>query len=208
FDLFFDEFLPSDLTDTEIEKIFYLKKNGFLFTLHYPIYDYSVKNSFIEELVDFSNKLEPLTVTIHFNKLTEDVLEFMLINLKKTIKLSIENVVDNINKYYDTDYLEFMKKNKKIYNIYSTFDIGHSFINNEDIITQFEKLNKPGVEISTMHIHNNDGVNDSHLSLDKGVINYKEIIAYIKEKKLNPIFVIEHWNDNLITLRILRELLN
>ena len=100
-----------------------------------------------------------------------------------------------------------MKKIKNKYPVYSTFDIGHSFINGENIIEQFKILKENNITISTLHIHNNNGESDSHLSIDKGIINYKEIINYILGSNLNPIFIIEHWRDNLISYGVLKNLM-
>ena len=206
FDLFFDGFLPSDLTEKEIERVFKLKKEEFFFTLHFPIRHYKEVDSDLEELISFTNKLLPLTVTIHFDKITESVIDYIFGKIDKRVKISFENMTVDINKYSNLDYLNFTKMVKKRYNTYSTFDIGHSFINNKDTTSYLKKILNI-VEISTIHIHNNDGIEDSHLSLDKGIIDYTKIVNFIKEQKLDPVFVIEHWDNNLKSYEILKKLL-
>lgn len=207
FDLFFDGFLPHDLKKEEIDKIIKLKETGFVFTFHFPIADYSEKGEFIDELINFSNLILPSTLTIHFDRLKEEILAYIVKRLNNSIKVSIENTTQRYNIYHNLDYLNLMRELNKRYSIYSTFDIGHCFINRENVIEQIDLLKKNNIMISTLHIHSNDGEKDMHLSIDKGIIDYPEIIKHIINNKLNPIFIIEHWEDNIKTYQILKELL-
>ena len=53
-----------------------------------------------------------------------------------------------------------------------------------------------GHTLKHMHIHNNYGDDDSHLSLLKGTLDFDEIFDKIKEQNINPVLVLEIFTEN------------
>jgi len=201
FDIFFDGFSPDDVSDSQIDKILELKKEGINYTIHSAIADYKEYPKFMDRIIDFSNKIGALTFTIHFDKLSYETIDKILSKLSTNTKLSIENTIPDKNYIYEKNYLEFIKEaSKRFKNIYSTFDIGHCFINKYDITEYITKI-IDFTQISTFHLHNNDGITDTHNCLNKGNIDVKKIMEFLKSKNLYSIFIIEHWQDNFLSLK-------
>lgn len=46
-----------------------------------------------------------------------------------------------------------------------------------------------------IHIHNNYKTNDDHFSLDKGTLDYIKILTHLKDKNINPSYVLEMFTE-------------
>lgn len=104
---------------------------------------------------------------------------------KYNVKLMAENVPDL---KFDETYKIF----KEIPKLYLHLDIGHANITN-DINLYFKKLSNRLVH---MHIHDNHGKEDEHLSLGNGNINWKNIIRLIKAYNYNDTITLEIFTNN------------
>ena len=92
------------------------------------------------------------------------------------------------------DMFMFRKPDKEIIEnlneLKITFDIGHSFLNNN--ISDFLKISDM---IAHIHIHDNNGEFDEHLCIGKGKINFNNFKKDLK--KIDAIKMIELQNKSI-----------
>lgn len=204
FDIFFDQWLHSAITTEEWNLIYELQAKDFSFTLHLPIEYHLLTETEKEELIDCIKTLKPKTITIHFDKITTEELEYLYKNVAEYTKISIENTIP------DTEckkYLQFLQNAKTICTIYATLDTGHSFVNGIEPHILAQKINDIGIEIATVHAHDNDGKKDMHKPVGTQKINFEAFFSTLTDLKQNPYIVIEHWDNNLLAYRKLQNLI-
>lgn len=222
FDIFFDQWAPSNITHKERDVIAKLKETIY-FTVHVPICFASMqkttvandKNHYVfntqqQEYLDFITWLGPKTITVHFDTLTFALLQALVDSVPKTTKVCIENTYPDYNSMYKLSYIPFMQKaiktitNKKVY---ATFDTGHAKINGFNVVNYAKELLDKNIQIATLHVHDNNGIEDQHLpagSVKPNGIDFASLFSIIKQKSNHPIYgVIEHWGDNAKALEYL-----
>lgn len=208
FDIFFDEWLPNEITTNEHKLINKLKNDNFPFTVHLPISTPKLSENDLSLLLEFIKELRPVTATVHFDKLTFELLEHISNKIKDFTTISIENTIPDNHSVYQENYLAFMKKAVKIAPIQATFDTGHCHANHYSLIQTVNELCDNGINIATVHAHDNDGTRDAHDTIGNGNIDFASFFKLLKEKKQNPMIVIEHWTDNITSLERLRNLVS
>ncbi|RKE02448.1 sugar phosphate isomerase/epimerase family protein [Marinifilum flexuosum] len=106
---------------------------------------------------------------------------------KDNIEICIENIHENsINELLDYSLLIEPRK------IQYTIDIAHIVLySNFDPIVGLEILYD---NVRNIHVSDNDGVNDLHLTLGSGIINYENIINYLVAKCYSNTITIEAIN--------------
>ena len=99
-------------------------------------------------------------------------------NLNKEIFISIENTYSNYgdfsnigNKVEDFEYIFNNSENKKLYFCYDT---GHFLINKSNYI---EKLAN---NLKVVHLSDNNGIEDQHIGIGKGILNKNHIKDILK----------------------------
>ena len=87
----------------------------------------------------------------------------------------------------------------------ATLDVGHA----NTFSNPIEFIKNLNHKIINIHVHDNNGDKDEHLPLGKGKINFKEILASLKEIDFNGSLIIEahNHNDMIESLCNLRELM-
>ena len=204
FDIFFDNWSPSDIPEETYNLLSTIKNNNdLIFTIHLPINFFELSHGEQQEFYAFINYLKPKTITVHFNTLSYDLLkELVNVAHENESKLSIENTIPNTHKIYGIDYLGFMIEAKKVLeysetkNAFSaTIDTGHSFVNGITPDFYVKELTKHEIEIATVHLHDNDGTADSHNPLGTGKIDFISFINELKNCNHNPYLIIEHWSE-------------
>ena len=204
FDIFFDRWLPSDITEEEFALIHKIQvEESLFFTVHLPIEYHSLSNSEKKSFFDFLNDIKPKTTTVHFDKITIDELQTLYNAVNSVTKISIENTIPDTN---CENYLKYLEKAKSVGTIYATIDAGHGFVNGIEAHILAEKIVTLGVEIATFHAHDNDGKRDMHLPVGEGTIKFDKLFAELKKQNVNPYIVIEHWDNNLKSYKNLRTL--
>ena len=138
---------------------------------------------------------------------------YVNIKLDKANETYSENTTPDVHKTYNINYIEFMKKAKELadekgFKIYSTFDTGHAKINGFDAVEYAKKIFDLGIDIITLHLHDNDGKNDSHWAAGSvyNGINFGDVLDLFKKLKYDVNAVIEHWNNNYNALEYLQNL--
>ena len=75
----------------------------------------------------------------------------------------------------------------------ASLDTGHVNVHSDQKVTQW--IEGYGTALKHMHLHNNYGDDDSHLSLLKGTLDFDEIFDKIKKTEINPILVLEIFTE-------------
>lgn len=205
FDVFFDDYVPIDIKNVQLPQVY---------TVHLPLGFAKLAKEYQKPYFDFINKNHPETVTIHFTELTLDSLEYICSQIKKGI-VCIENNIPDRNEFSGESYIDFMVKAKafameKGIKIAATYDCGHAKISGYDPVEYAEEILAKGIDVYTVHLHDNDGHEDQHRpagSLYNG-INFGELVNVFNKLKHEVYGVIEHWNNNYNALEYLRNLQN
>lgn len=205
FDVFFDGFVPADVRNVELPSIV---------TVHAPYEFGKLAREFQQPYIDFVNERNASVFTVNFVDLTAETIEYLCKSIKNAI-ICIENNIPDCNEFSNETYIEFMKKAKSLadekgYKIYSAFDTGHAKVNGQEALATAKLIASSGIEIRSVHLHDNDGVNDQHRpagSIYNG-INFGELLNYLGTFKHDVYGVIEHWNNNYNALEYLRNLNN
>lgn len=100
------------------------------------------------------------------------------------IKIHIENVLEK-----DMDHLIEVIDGVSNKNLSVCFDIGHANCYSNKPVEEW--ITRLGTRIGHIHIHNNDGISDSHNGLNNGTIDIKSIFYNIKKYCNNPSMTIE-----------------
>ena len=70
-------------------------------------------------------------------------------------------------------------------------------MNQHNLVDYALSIIKKGFKISTIHIHDNNGLEDLHQTLGDGVIVFDPFFQLLEEEKIQPLFIIEHWSHML-----------
>ena len=204
FDIFFDNWSPSEISDETYELLNSLKdSNEFHFTIHLPINFFELSYSEHQTFYSFIEYLKPKTITVHYNTLSYDLLKDLVnVAFDNNSQLSVENTIPNTHKIYGIDYLAFMIEAKKSLEFSeakqafaATVDTGHSFVNGISPDYYVRELAKQDIPIAPIHLHDNDGNADTHQPLGTGKIDFYLFFKELKDKNQNPYLIIEHWSD-------------
>ena len=118
------------------------------------------------------------------------------------IKVLIENMAPK--KSYmssPSEFSEFIKTNNV--NLDIAFDTGHAHIagNIDEFI---EKLSS---RFFMVHITDNDGVNDSHLNVGEGSIDWKKLVGGLRKQRFDGLYIVEAVRDPMKSIDALKALL-
>lgn len=138
----------------------------------------------------------------------ERFIEFWKDFIKQFEKAGITAVIENV--FEETpDYCLNLYEGINSPNFKLAIDTGHVNLYAQrtkvtDWIKAYDK------NLYHMHIHNNYRTNDDHSNLENGTLDFNEIIATIKEMKLNPNFVFEMYTEEDIrkSYKIFNEIIN
>ena len=203
FDVFFDDYHPDDIKNVALPETF---------TVHLPGGFEKFPQSEQLKYIDFINRCSPKTVTCHFCDFSLESLEFLCRNINNS-KLCIENTPPDWNENCSKNYLDFMKAanefaSQKGLKVYATFDTGHAKVAGHEPVSYLKQLIENEIDIFTVHLHDNDGIQDSHRpagSVYNG-INFAAILEILNSINHDIYAVIEHWNNNYNALEYLKSL--
>jgi len=176
-----------------------------------------IRNSWIEFINKIYDELKPLKVkyyNMHLgyamtNRLSKNREMFLNNSLKffndknlnKEIFISIENTYSNYgdfsnigNKVEDFEYIFNNSKNKRLSFCYDT---GHFLINKSNYI---EKLTD---KLKVVHLSDNNGIEDQHIGIGKGILNKKHIKDIIK-RNIDYLILemnFDHIKETLVNLK-------
>ncbi|MDD4000771.1 MAG: sugar phosphate isomerase/epimerase [Bacilli bacterium] len=103
--------------------------------------------------------------------------------------------------YTNQEYIDFIINN----NLFALIDIGHMNINGYDYEYTIKNLNK---RILAYHLHNNDGIDDTHQSIRNGTFDYQIFIDLFKSYTPNADLIFEYIEIPNLTAHQLAEDIN
>ncbi len=116
------------------------------------------------------------------------------------LKLLLENVFEPLPEFVEPIYVSFKEE------LGWCFDPAHArvFSEREELFW----LQKLYPYLKEIHSHDNFGKWDDHLAVGKGILKFPEILSFLKEKNLNPLFIIEARGEEevLFSLNYLKDL--
>ncbi len=99
--------------------------------------------------------------------------------------IALENVFEE-----EPDVLCALMERVKSKSLGVCFDTGHFNLFSKTSSTEW--LDALGPYLMEMHIHDNNGKRDQHLSIGEGCINFDEIFSWLsKNNKVSPVYVLE-----------------
>ncbi len=133
---------------------------------------------------------------------SESLLELIDYGDSRGIKILIENMAPQ--KSYmssPSEFTEFIKTNNV--NLKIAFDTGHAHMaRNSD-----EFIEKLAQYFFMVHITDNDGVNDSHLNIGEGTIDWKKLVGGLRKQGFDGIYIVEAVKDPMKSIDALKTLL-
>lgn len=178
---------------------------------------------FWKKSIDFCSRFEIPIAVIHachrpdYNMMNDDVpyLHSMLTELadygkSKGVSLALENVPSSKNTASEI-LCTGMNQHKlfgDIKNLSFCLDIGHVTITSNDMQAEIETIEPD--RLITFHIHNNDGLQDSHLLPNIGVIDWPKWHDLIRKRGFKGQFVLEiaAYGNSFAYMNAINELFN
>jgi len=132
----------------------------------------------------------------------ESLLSLIDYGNSRGIKVLVENM-DPKKSYMSSpsEFNEFMKTNNV--NLDIVFDTGHAHIAGN--IDEF--IQKLASRFFMVHITDNDGVNDSHLNVGEGTIDWKKLVGNLRKERFDGIYIVEAVRDPMKSIDALKLLL-
>ncbi len=118
------------------------------------------------------------------------------------IKVLIENMAPQKSFMSSpSEFNEFIKTNNL--NLDIVFDTGHAHMaGNSD-----EFIEKLASRFFMVHITDNDGVNDSHLNIGEGTIDWKKLVGSLRKQRFDGMYIVEAVKDPMKSIDALKTLL-
>jgi len=209
FEIFFDGYLPRDLTEKSKEYLTKIKNiANFLLTVHSPLI--STSQSYwariMHECLIFAQQYGAALFTIHPDPSSSQFLQktISLIELAQNDFNEITLLIENTPSTPATMINEIFEQLRQYKNLGFTFDIGHAQLapissvpRRKNAINYLEVLEVPILEC---HVHTNRGKKDEHLSIQNaaGVINLRKVLRILMEQKdFSGPFIFEYFRGNM-----------
>ena len=198
-------FAPEVLSEKELD--FFrniIDRSGLKVTLHSTFYDINLAtiNSFLRKAtlecyrryLDLAGELGAEIMVLHGGLLHRDAVDIpellktaqrnLVDNLRsladyaagKGVKIGLENSPPNRNHLMIPGWqqqVEILKATNRP-NVGAVFDVAHAYLHRLDIETYYRKIEPYLIEI---HAHNNDGSDDQHRAIGRGVIDYAALFG-------------------------------
>lgn len=151
-------------------------------------WDYEYTMKMVEETLDFSRRLHSRYMVFHHNncmvKNKEEMIRISCSNYHRTeaifrpfgIPVAVENagVIDRGTMLFDeNEFIELCRRE----NYPVLIDIGHAHANGWDLHQVMRALKN---QIVAYHLHNNDGVHDSHRRIREGTLDFEGFMEQYK----------------------------
>jgi sugar phosphate isomerase/epimerase len=186
---------------------------GFEYTVHAPYTDLNIASlnpyarkvslKCIENSIKNACKLQAKLLTFHpgfkgaleafYPKKAQQIniesLRYIMSKAKDLdVSVSIENMLRGVPAIPATvEGFEEIFSNPEFHDLGLTLDVGHAHTTTQ--LNLF--LEKLGHKITNVHLHDNDGINDLHLGLGEGSLEWKSIIKSLKTSRFSGYVIIE-----------------
>ena len=185
-----------------------IQSYDFKYSIHSPLIDMniasltdSIREASVNELkksIDDAIKINTTNVVVHPGKISflgqpyEDYIYKLCINSFKQIKEYSENtgvnpLIENMPVIPGFMYTDLKKLENTLENLdmYMTLDIGHAYT------AEFNENDMYSPRVKHIHIHDNNGDDDSHLPLGEGSIQFNTIIDKYTKENYDGIYILE-----------------
>ena len=163
-----------------------------------PGYEYTME--LVEQTLRYSEKLNSRYLVFHHNNCVvrdkERMLRDSCVNYRRVeelfrpfgIPVAVENagVMDRNNMLLDENEFVSLCRTEK-YPV--LIDIGHAHANGWDLRSVMERLKG---QILAYHLHNNDGVHDSHRRIGGGTLDFDSFMTWAREYTPQADLVVEY----------------
>lgn len=202
---FFYEFGKNSYWDSIIPEIIEKRK---IISIHAPCVSVNLADesnsecfAILRKTFAYALKCKASFVVVHTNEVwsgdkkeIQDLVEErlkILVNIASdyNVQILIENVGLKTNGTLLYDWNDYKKLLKKIPEAKALLDIGHANINEWDIANCIETI---GDNLVALHLHDNNGKEDSHKAIGKGSIKWNRIFKSIKKNTPNAHLVLEY----------------
>jgi sugar phosphate isomerase/epimerase len=196
---------------TDYNYLFYNLPGGIQYSIHPPTENINlasvnvkIRKHSIEihkNIIAFASRLKASYVVIHpgycqskyFNNLSKALASealFILNDYAKPlgIKLAVENVGTLSNSVYTQEEFTNLLKDMDT-NLQYLINVGHANINKWNLP---ELINTAGNRILGIHLHDNDGTEDSHLTIGEGTIQWSIILECLRKFSHSANLVLEY----------------
>lgn len=199
-EVFFDKvhrngFHPADILPPTRQEI---KRSGTEITVHAPIADFGTAGwqRLIEDSIRFCEDTGARILTIH-PPLREDIP-----SLSALAGICRQNTGSTVISLENTAYVSSPEKMSSIAAEFSnitgiecgiTFDTGHANVNPLGSSGFLKQLSWP---VRHLHIHDNNGSRDEHLSPGRGNINFGELFQILGDREFSGAGILEYWRPD------------
>lgn len=167
--------------------------------------EYKKTMELVRKTLEYSKKLNSRHFVFHHNNCRVDkakkaeIIDIACQNFREiekmfaehNIPLVVENagVLDRGNMLFDqNEFIDICKReNYKV-----LIDIGHAKANGWDLLYVIDKLKE---QIVAYHLHNNDGIHDSHFRIHNGVLDFEKFIEAVPKITPKAEFIIEYGDE-------------
>ncbi len=203
FDLFFDGYLPDDLSESERSALDAWSASGKAFSFHLPLDSWVVEPPYVGQIMAAARKYRPVTVTVHHDHLSDEMFDRLCGAFSGMAAVCVENTLPDRNALSGRSLLSWLKERDVPTDI--TFDMGHARLSAGNPVKVLAEYLDAGARVSTLHAHDNHGDRDSHLSLGQGSVDITGVLRLLRERGQDPVVVLEHWTGNRDSLKYLRD---
>jgi sugar phosphate isomerase/epimerase len=202
----------SDLLNHGNETVKALRTNDITYSVHSPVWDANLagENSCLragtlealKESVRFSHRLGAVHLVVHpgvchaasFDKAAARRRALTLLrrlaeyNHLFGVRLLMENVGTNATSLFsEEEYGVFLDDFPPECGY--IVDVGHANINGWNIP---ELIRRTGNRLYALHLHDNNGSEDSHLPIGEGTVNWDTLFAVLRSIPRRPLFILEY----------------
>lgn len=199
FEIFFDGFWPWDIKRDLREKIKEIsQKYNILLQVHAPIERVEPWEDVLKETINFTGHTGSTLLTIHPQKKDMNIYKNIFSMAKeKGIFIGLENYKETDRFHSPSDMINILSHFSDYSNTGITFDTGHANIYGNPV--NYLKSLPDYIKILNIHLHDNPGERDNHMTMGEGNINFPDLIYCLEEKNYTGNFIIEHWHNNLVS---------
>ena len=109
--------------------------------------------------------------------------------MEEEVSLLVENVGEPLLQSVLFNMNDYIKIFNKIPGVNSLIDVGHALLNNWDLEYLISSLAK---KIKAYHIHSNDGIDDLHWPISRGILDVSSIARLISKYTPDALIVFEY----------------
>ena len=226
-------FLPSDMNDQQKQNFKdTIASSNLTHTMHAPYDDVNLASlkepirraslEIMKDCVDFSMDVGSTILVIHagfcptnliarhedaIQRFRASLLELAMYAHDRSVKIGVENKQVGIDReiiLYPDEHLEIIQEYHDL-DVGAVIDIGHANTADIDLPQYVKKLLPYLIEI---HLHDNDGINDSHIGLGEGTANIEGVIDILLKSKFKGPTILELDSKEVIeqAIAFIREL--